>query len=71
MNSVPQLPEEQHKTAGVVERMFVVRHWSFHKGETFGAIARRHLHNLLTDVPPCTDSMHLCCDRYRNQGLKA
>ncbi len=64
VSSVPHLPQDQRKTAVVVDAMYAVRHWSFHKDETFGAIARRYQHNLLADVPDGTDIIHFCCDRY-------
>ena len=55
----------------VVDAMFAVRQWSFHTGETFGAIAKRYLHNMLNDIPEGTASIHFCCDRYDTDNLKA
>jgi len=40
-------------------------------GESFGAIARRYLSNLLEDIPQRTASIHFCCDRYSSDSLKA
>lgn len=40
VNSVPHLPEELCKTVVVVDAIFAVRHWSFHKSETFGITER-------------------------------
>ena len=64
VRAVPNLPQHNLKTAVVVDAMFAVRRWSFHKYETFGAVARRYMNNLLTDVPTGTDIIHFCCDRY-------
>ena len=67
---VSQLPGSEHKTAVMVDAMFAIRHWSFHKGETFGQIAQRFKHLLLSDIPSDTESIHFCCDRYRTESLK-
>ncbi|KAJ4940066.1 hypothetical protein JOQ06_026376 [Pogonophryne albipinna] len=40
-------------------------------GEGFGVIAERYRHLLLIDVPPGTDIIHLCCDRYSTTSLKS
>ena len=58
------------KTSVIVDAMFAIRHWSFHKDETFGEISRQYRHLLLLDVPSDTESIHLCCDRYRTSSLK-
>lgn len=50
--------------------MHAIRQWSFQQEETFGAIARRYKHNLLNDVPPGTEIIHFCCDRYSRNSLK-
>ena len=71
VNSVPHLPQEEHKTAVVVDDMYNIRHWSFQRDETFGDIARRYLCNLLKDVPDGTKIVHFCCDRYSPIGLKS
>ena len=59
----------------VVDAMFAVRQWSedwsFHKGETFAAIAKRYLHNMLNDIPEGTANIHFCCGRYDTNNLKA
>ncbi|KAK5911817.1 hypothetical protein CesoFtcFv8_001753 [Champsocephalus esox] len=51
--------------------MSAIRHWSFHRGEGFGVIAERYRHLLLIDVPPGTDIIHFCCDRYSATSLKS
>ena len=71
MSSSPSLPPEERKTAVVVDAMYAIRQWSFHKEETFSVIGKRYLHNLLSDVPPGTELIHFCCDRYSAGGLKA
>ena len=71
VRAVPNLPQQNLKTAVVVDAMFAVRRWSFHKDETFGAVARRYMNNLLTDVPTGTDIIHFCCDRYNALSLKS
>ena len=38
---VPNLPQHNLKTAVVVDAMYAGR-WSFHKDETFGALAKRY-----------------------------
>ena len=50
--------------------MHAIRQWSFQQEETFEAIARRYKHNLLNDVPPGTEIIHFCCDRYSRNSLK-
>ena len=69
--TVPHILHDKLQTAVVVDAMFAVRQWSFHKGETFGAIAKRYLHNMLNDIPGGTASIHFCCDRYDTDNLKA
>lgn len=44
------LPKSKLKTAAVVETMFAVSQWSFNKGEAFGTIAKRYLHNMQNDI---------------------
>jgi len=34
-------------------------------------IGKHYLHNILSDVPPDTELIHFCCDRYSAGGLKA
>ena len=53
--SVPDLPKEQRKTTVVVDGMRVVRRWSFHSDETFGAIARRY-NDFINCIPAGTIS---------------
>ena len=65
-----ELPTEERKTAVVVDAMHAIRQSSFQQEETFGAIARRYKHNLLNDVPPGTEIIHFCCDRYSRNSLK-
>lgn len=61
---VSDLPQDDNKTAVVVDAMCAIRRWSFHKGETFEAIAERYTNLLLKDVPVGTEIIHFCCDRY-------
>ena len=63
VSAVPDLPQQNLKSAVVVD---AVRRWSFHKDETFGAVARRYRNHLPTDIPTDTDSTHFGCDRYHN-----
>ncbi|KAK3888060.1 hypothetical protein Pcinc_007850 [Petrolisthes cinctipes] len=51
--------------------MFAVRQGLFHDGETFGAIAKRYLHNMLNYIREGTASIHFCCDRYDTDNPKA
>jgi len=50
VSSSPSLPPEERKTAVVVDAMYAIRRWSFHKEETFSVIGKRHLHNHLLDI---------------------
>ena len=34
VNSVPHLPQEERKTAVVVDAMYNIQHWSFQRDET-------------------------------------
>ncbi|KAK1903960.1 Calmodulin-regulated spectrin-associated protein 3 [Dissostichus eleginoides] len=71
VSSIPDLPQDCLKTAVVIDAMSAIRHWSFHTGEGFGVIAERYRHLLLNDVPPGTDIIHFCCDRYSTTSLKS
>lgn len=51
-------------SAVVIDAMHVVHRWSFRPGETFKDVESRYLHHILSDVPPNTESVHFCCDRY-------
>ncbi len=62
-------PQEARKTAVVVDAMHAIRHWSFQKDDTFGAIAGCYKHNLLKDVPEGAEIVHFCCDRYSATSL--
>ena len=62
VRAVPNLPQQNLKTAVVVDAMYDVRRWFFHKDETFGAAAKR--------LPTGTYSIHFCYDRYTNLSLK-
>ena len=42
LSVVPNLPQQNLKTAVVVDAMYAVQRWSFHKDETFCAVARRY-----------------------------
>ena len=66
--SVPDLSREQRQTVVVMDATYVVRRWSFHNDETFGAIARLYKNNLIKDVPAGTSILHFCCDWYSSQG---
>ena len=64
VSDVANLPQHNLKTAVVVDAMYAVRLWSFHKDETFAAVApRRYRNHLPTDIPIGTDSKHFCCDQ--------
>ena len=67
---IQELPKDERKTSVVIDAMYAIRHWSFQKGEAFGAIAERYQRLLLKDVPPNTDMIHFCCDRYSGPSLK-
>ena len=71
VRAVPNLPQQNLKTAVVVDAMYAVRRWFFHKDETFGAAAKRYRNHLPTDMPTGTDSIHFCYDRYTNLSLKS
>ena len=68
VSAVPNLPQQNLQTAVVVDAMYAVRRWSFHKYDTFGAVARRY-RNMPTDILTGTDIMHFCCDRYNPLSL--
>ena len=57
VSAVPNLPQQNLQTAVVVDAMYAVRRWSFHKDDTFGAVARRY-RNMPTDILTGTDSIH-------------
>ena len=59
VRAVPNLPQQNMKTAVVVDAIYAVRRYSFHKEETFGAVARRYMNQLPTDIPTHTDSMYI------------
>ena len=65
------VPDKGQKTAVVVDAMNAIRRWSFQKGEHFGAIASRFKYSLLHDIPPGTEFVHVCCDRYHGPNLKS
>ena len=69
--STTDLPKDCRKTAVVVDAMCAIRHWSFRRGERFGEIADRYKHLLQSDVPPGTEIIHFCCDRYNGASLKS
>ena len=71
VTSIPDLPQNDKKTAIVVDAMCAIRQWSFHKGERFGTIAERYKHLLLNDVPAGSEIIHFCCDRYSESSLKS
>ena len=48
---IQELPKDEQKTSVVIDAMYAIRHWSFQKGEAFGAIAERYQRLLLKDVP--------------------
>ena len=62
VTTTPQLPEDDSRVSVVVDAMYLIRCWSFLKGESFRAIAYKYL--LLSDIPINTHSIHFCCDRY-------
>ena len=64
---IQELPKDERKTSVVIDAMYAIRHWSFQKGEAFGAIAERYQRLLLKDVPANTDIIHFCCDRTAEQ----
>ena len=68
---ITHLPHDDKKTAVIVDAMYALRNWCFHKGETFGTIAKRYYNLLLNDVPAGTDIGHFCCDRYSDTSLKS
>ena len=70
VSSILDLPQDCLKTAVVVDAMSTIRHWFLDTGEGFGVIAERYRHLLLNDVPPGTDIIHFCCDRYSTTSLK-
>ena len=69
LSAVPNLPQQNLKTAVVVDAMYAVQRWSFHKDETFGAVAQRYRNNMPTDIPTGTDSIHFCYNRYNPLSL--
>ena len=70
VQSYPDLTQNEGKTAVIVDAMYVIRQWSFHKDDTYEAIAERYRRNLLKSVPEGTDIIHFCCDRYSPSSLK-
>ena len=70
VSAVPNLPQNNLKTAVVVYAIYDVHRWSFHKDETFGAVARRYRNHLPTDIPTDTDSIYFGCDRYYPLSMK-
>ena len=70
VSAVRNLPQQNLKTAVVVDAMYAVHRWSFHKDETFGAVARRYRNHRPTDMPTGIDSIHLCCNMYNSLSLK-
>ena len=69
--SYPCLPKEHRITAVVVDAMYAIRRWTFHKEEPFGSIATRYRKNLIQDVPAGTSIIHFCCDRYNPKSPKS
>ena len=61
--SSPCLPKEHRKTAVVVDAMYPIPRWSFHKEEPFGSIGTRFRKNLIKDLPAGSSIIHFCCDR--------
>ena len=70
VSAVPVLPQHNLKAAVVADAIYVVPRWSFHKDDTFGAVAKRYRNHLPTDMPTGTDSIHFCCDEYNHLSLK-
>ena len=70
VSAVPTLSQHNLKTAVIVDAMYAVRRWTFHKYDTFGAVARRY-RNMPTDITTGTDSIHFCCDRYNPLSMKS
>ena len=62
MNTVSHLLWGQLKTAMVLDAIFVICQWSFHKSETFEAIARQYLQYMLDKILEGTLSNHFCSD---------
>ena len=70
VTAVPNLPDQNLKTAVVVDAIYAVCRWSFFKDETFGAVARLYRNHLPTDIPNGTDSIHFCRDRYNHLSVQ-
>ena len=47
--------------AVVVDAMYPVQRWSFHKDETFVVVARRYRNHIPIDIQTGTDIIHFCC----------
>ena len=58
VSAVPNLPQHNLKTAVVVDAIYAVRRLSFHKDETFGAVAKRYRNHLPTDMPTAWHRQH-------------
>lgn len=65
------LPSTNKQTAVVVDAMYVIRQWSFKKGETFGNVAQHYSKSLRSILPAETDILHICCDSYGSNSIKA
>ncbi|KAJ3604062.1 hypothetical protein NHX12_028803 [Muraenolepis orangiensis] len=50
VTSIPDLPQDDKKTAVVIDALCAIQHWSFHKVVGFGTIAERYKNLLLTDM---------------------
>ena len=71
VSAVPNLLQQNMKTALAVDAMYAVRRWSFHKDETCGAVARRYRNHVPTDILTGTDITHFCCDWCNPLSLKS
>ena len=63
-------PPKSDNIAVVVDAMFMIRTWSFEKGEDFSMIASQYLQKILKDCPSSTKSLHFCCDHYDKSSFK-
>ncbi len=54
----------------IVDAMHVIQKWKCDKGERYEDIAKRYKQRLMANAPPGTNSIHICCDRYKDSSLK-
>ena len=71
VSAVPNLPQQNMTTTMVVDAIYTVRRWTFHKDETFGAVARRYRNHMPTDISTDMDSIHFGCDKYNPLSVKS